>query len=78
MEKDRGLIRKTAYLAIRSGMDLKTFRDQMVRAYIREAMQESRGNRSKCAKSVGVHRNTLYRWALTTPGGKQDEVSAGR
>ena len=75
--KDEGLVRKCAYLALRSGISMKQFQELMTRAYIREAMQESRGNRSKCAKSVGVHRNTLYRWALTTPGGKQDDVSAG-
>lgn len=56
---------KFASEALSSGLFLREVKDRMEKAFVTIAMMRSRGNESKAAIELGVHRNTLLRWMDT-------------
>lgn len=61
---------ETAWAAMRpaletmckSGLPMKDVHEMIMKAYIDVAVKQHRGNLSAAGRSIGVHRNTLYRY----------------
>lgn len=48
-------------LAITAGMTINEFRVIVDREFLEQSLNATKGNRTKAAKKVGVHRNTMLR-----------------
>lgn len=54
-----GDLRKMVEELFRLGITLKETRSEIERLFIEKALKEYNGNRSRVAKRLGLHRNTL-------------------
>jgi transcriptional regulator of acetoin/glycerol metabolism len=56
-------LRPAIEVMIRSKLPLEDVQEMFSKAYVRVALDMNQGNISRASRAIGVHRNTIYRYA---------------
>ncbi len=56
----KALIERLIYEMIEKGIKLEEAKEEFEKRFIAAALEKRRGNKTKAAKLLGIHRNTLH------------------